>query len=171
MGKTLHPGETMPELEIASTQVTPIKTGGNGRWQLLVVYRGKHCPLCRVYLSTLEAMKDEFAKLNVEVLVASADPKEKAEAFAAELHLTMPVGYGLTMDQMRTLGLYISNPRDASETDRPFAEPGLFVVNPDGLLQAADRSNAPWLRPELAVVARGIGIVQSRPPLIRGTAE
>ena len=171
MIKTLHPGEAMPELEIASTQGLTIKTGGKGRWQLLIVYRGKHCPLCKIYLSTLEAMKDEFAKLNVQVLVASADPREKAEAFVSELHLTMPVGYGLTMAQMRTLGLYISNPRDASETDRPFAEPGLFIVNTDGLLQAADRSNAPWLRPELAMVERGIGIVQSRLPQIRGTAE
>ena len=170
MIKTLHPGEAMPELEIASTQGLPIKTGGKGRWQLLVVYRGKHCPLCKLYLSTLEAMKTEFAQLNVDVLIASADPKEKADTLVAELKLTMPVGYDLGMEQMRGLGLYISNPRDASETDRPFAEPGLFVTNPNGLLQAADRSNAPWLRPDLAMVARGIGIVQSRAPQIRGTA-
>ena len=170
MSKSLHPGQPMPELDIASVQGAPIKTGGKGRWQLLVVYRGKHCPLCKLYLSTLEAMKTEFAQLNVDVLIASADPKEKADALVAELKLTMPVGYDVGMEQMRSLGLYISNPRDASETDRPFAEPGLFVTNPDGLLQAVDRSNAPWLRPDLAMVARGIGIVQSRAPQIRGTA-
>ena len=142
MSKSLHPGQPMPELDIASVQGAPIKTGGKGRWQLLVVYRGKHCPLCKLYLSTLEAMKTEFAQLNVDVLIASADPKEKADTLVAELKLTMPVGYDLGMEQMRGLGLYISNPRDASETDRPFAEPGLFVTNPDGLLQAVEIGRA-----------------------------
>jgi len=153
MSKTLHPGELMPELEIARLGGGVIKVGGKGRWQLLVVYRGKHCPICKTYLLALEALKEEFAKLDTEVAAVSADPQEKAAAHMEDLKLSMPVGYGLTLAQMRTLGLYISNPRDANETDRPFAEPGLFVVNPDGLLQAVDRSNAPWLRPDLAMVA------------------
>jgi peroxiredoxin len=170
MSKKLHPGEAMPELEIPRLGGGVVKLGGKGRWQLAVVYRGKHCPICKTYLLALEALKDEFAKLNTEVVTLSADPAEKAAAHMEELQLTVPVGYGLTPDQMRALGLYISNPRDANETDRQFAEPGLFVVNPDGLLQAVDRASAPWLRPDLALVARGIGVVQTRLPQIRGTA-
>ena len=169
--KTLNPANSMPEITVAGVDGSSIITGGKNRWQLIIVYRGKHCPLCKVYLQTLESMKDAFANMNVGIVAMSADPLEKAKALAEELKLTIPIGYGLTMDQMRTLGLYISNPRDAIETDRPFAEPGLFVVNTEGLLQAVDRSNAPWLRPDLAVVARGIAIVQSRLPQIRGTAQ
>jgi hypothetical protein len=60
-----------------------------------------------------------------------------------------PVAYGLSPDQMRTLGLYISEPRSAQETDRPFAEPGLFVVNPEGKVQIVEISNAPFARPDL----------------------
>lgn len=171
MTRKLHPGEPMPELEIDRLGGGRIKVGGKGRWQLVVVYRGKHCPICKTYLLELEGLKDEFAKLNTEVVTFSADPQEKAAAHMDELKLTIPVGYGLTLDQMRTLGLYISNPRDANETDRPFSEPGLFIVNPDGVLQAVDRSNAPWLRPSLAMVVRGITTVQTRLPQIRGTAS
>ena len=35
--------------------------------------------------------------------------------------------------QMLALGLYVSEPRSEEETDRPFAEPGVFVINADGL--------------------------------------
>ncbi len=170
MAKKLHPGEAMPEMEVARHGGGSIKLGGKGRWQLAVVYRGKHCPICKNYLLALEGLKEEFARLHTEVVTFSADPQEKTAALMDELKLTVPVGYGLSLDQMRGLGLYISNPRDANETDRPFAEPGLFVVNPDGLLQAVDRASAPWLRPDLAQVARGIGVVQTRLPQIRGTA-
>jgi peroxiredoxin len=170
MTRKLHPGEPMPAFEVERLGGGTVKVGGAGRWQLVVVYRGKHCPICKTYLQSLEAQKAELAKLSTEIVALSADPREKAAAHIAELGLTVPVGYGLTLDQMRTLGLYISNPRDATETDRPFAEPGIFVVNPDGVLQAVDRSNAPWLRPEIAMIVRGINTVQTRFPQIRGTA-
>jgi peroxiredoxin len=171
MSKRLHPGEKMPVIELDCLGGGKVILGGGGRWQLVVVYRGKHCPICKSYLTALEGLKQEFAKLATEVVAVSADPKEKAEAHIAEIGLTFAVGYGLSVEQMRSLGLYISDPRDASETDRPFAEPGVFVVNTDGLLQAVDRSNAPWLRPEPAMVARGIGVVQTRFPQIRGMAQ
>jgi hypothetical protein len=99
-------------------------------WRLLAVYRGKHCPLCKRYFKTLDGLLDDFKAAGVAVAAVSADPKEKAEADVAEQAWRFPVGYGLTIEQMRTLGLYISDPRSPQETDRPFAEPGLFLVNP-----------------------------------------
>ncbi|MFD0391286.1 hypothetical protein ACFQ4K_31090 [Tistrella bauzanensis] len=71
---------------------------------------------------------------------------------------------------MRGLGLYVSAPRSAQETDRPFAEPGVFVINPDGAVQIVDISNAPFARPDLAALLRGISFVQAKSYPIRGTA-
>ena len=68
-----------------------------------------------------------------------------------------------------TWGLYISEPRSAQETDRPFAEPGLFVVNPEGKLHIVDISNAPFARPDLAQIAGAIGFIQEKDYPIRGT--
>ena len=51
-------------------------------------------------------------------------PKKKAEADVAEQACLSPVGCGLTIEQMRSLGLDISDPRSPQETIRPFAEPG-----------------------------------------------
>jgi hypothetical protein len=57
---------------------------------------------------------------------------------------------------MQTLGLYISNPRSDQETDHPFAEPGLFVINSDGDVQVVDLSNNPFVRPDLLTLVNGL---------------
>ncbi|MHA1114391.1 MAG: thioredoxin peroxidase, partial [Alphaproteobacteria bacterium] len=101
----------------------------------------------------------------------SGDPKEKADADKAELGITFPVAYGLTPDQMRGLGLYISSPRSPEETDRLFPEPALFAINPKGEIQIADISNAPFSRPGLANILSGLTLIQKRDYPIRGTAE
>ncbi|MFD2029883.1 hypothetical protein ACFSKM_05400 [Ancylobacter dichloromethanicus] len=72
---------------------------------------------------------------------------------------------------MRGLGLYISEPRSPEETDRPFPEPGLFIINPEGRLQIVDISNAPFARPELHGVLNGLKFVQQKNYPIRGTTE
>jgi hypothetical protein len=71
---------------------------------------------------------------------------------------------------MHRLGIYISEPRSPEETDRPFAEPGLFVVNPEGTLQVVDISNAPFARPDLASLLKGLQFVQAKHYPVRGTA-
>ena len=95
--------------------------------------------------------------------------RSKAQVDAAEHGWRFPVGYGLTIDQMRQLGLYISEPRSPQETDRPFAEPGLFAINPEGKVQIVDISNAPFARPDLAGVLQGLKLVQEKQYPVRGT--
>lgn len=75
-----------------------------------MIYRGKHCPICKSYLGTLDKLLDRFKAIGTEVFVASADTKEKAEAETIEQTWRFPVGYGLSQEQMRSLGLYISEP-------------------------------------------------------------
>ena len=159
----------MPQFALPAVGGGDVQIGGDGRWQLIVVYRGKHCPICKRYLGGLNEMKDDFARLNTDIVAISADPKEKAEPDVGEMGIDLPVGYGLSVDQMRSLGLYISQPYAETETDREFAEPGLFVVNPEGKVQIVDISNAPFSRPDLAGIARGIGVIQERNYPIRGT--
>ncbi len=112
-------------------------------WRLLVVYRGKHCPLCRKYLNTLNELLPKFLESGVQVAAVSADSRDKAETESREEGWQFPVAYDLSVDAMRELGLYVSNPTSPKETDRPFAEPGLFVVNPpwpDAGRQCVERS-------------------------------
>ncbi len=139
-------------------------------WRLLVVYRGQHCPLCKGYLKTLNELASAFGEAKISVAALSADPHEKAQADVEKFGWTFPVGYGLTTTQMGELGLYISSPRSAAETDHLFSEPGLFVINPQGLTQIIDISNAPFVRPDLKALLGGLQFVIPNGYPIRGTA-
>ena len=54
------------------------------------------------------------------------------------------------------------------EGDRPFAEPGVFVVNANGLLQVVDISNAPFAKPDLAGLAKGLKFIRENDYQVRG---
>lgn len=172
MSTKISAGAAMPEFELPKVGGGSVKIGGKrDAYQMVVVYRGKHCPVCKSYLKGLEGLQDKFRAVKTEIVAVSADPVEKAESEAKEEGWTFPVGHSLSVDQMRSLGLYVSAPRSPQETDRPFSEPGLFVVTPDGKVQIVDISNAPWVRPELGAVAAGVGRLQELNYPIRGTLE
>lgn len=162
-------GSDMPAISLPKVGGGQVQIGGRPGWQLVVVYRGKHCPICRTYLKTLNELLEQFKTAGTEVVAISSDPKEKAESETHEEGWLFPVGYDLSPDQMRSLGLYISEPRSPQETDRPFPEPGLFIVNPEGKIQVVDISNAPFARPELGGVLKGLQFIQNKQYPIRGT--
>lgn len=155
----LSAGSVFPSLKLNTLQHGEMdlsKTQNGKERQMLVVYRGKHCPLCTKYLTKIEQMKDTFSDLGMSISAVSADPESKAIAHNEEMNLSFPVAYGLTIDQMKELGLYISHPRSPQETDRPFSEPGLFIIKKNGQLQIIDISNLPSVRPDLDAMAAGL---------------
>ena len=160
MSNKLVAGRAFPEIRVDTLDHGEITLGQpkNGKeWQLVVVYRGKHCPLCTKYLAQLNEMLPKFFDEGVDVVVASGDPKEKAMVQAKEkIGLNIPVGIELSIPQMQKLGLYISNPRSEKETDRPFPEPGIFVVNEQNNLHVVDISNNPFVRPDLEKLLSGL---------------
>ncbi len=162
-------GSTFP------TMTWPLAGGGeltlarDKGWRLLIVYRGKHCPLCKRYLATLNDKLQEFDAAGIKVAAISADPREKAETETKEEGWRFPVAYDMSLEQMRELGLYISDPRSRQETDRPFAEPATFAIHPDGHVQVVDISNAPFSRPDLAALLSGLKFIQEKDYPVRGT--
>ena len=158
----------MPVMTAEKVGGGQISIGSADGWQIVFVYRGKHCPLCRKYLGELNGQLEEFSSLGAEVIAVSADTSEKAETEVAEEGWCFPVGYGLTVKQMHELGVYVSEPRSFEETDRPFAEPGLFVVNPDHKMQIIDISNAPAARPALSILLLGLKFIMKNGLPVRG---
>lgn len=130
-------------------------------WRLVVVYRGKHCPICTRYLVELRELKSEFNEAGIDVVAVSADTEERAKIQTAEILPNFQVGYGLTIEQMQTLGLYISSPRSEQESDRPFAEPGMFVINENRAIQIIDISNFPFGRPDLGTMLSGLKYIRA----------
>ncbi|MBE9030257.1 hypothetical protein IQ266_10995 [filamentous cyanobacterium LEGE 11480] len=99
-------------------------------------------------MAELNALLPEFKALNIDVFTASVDPEAKAKIQLDEVQPGFDVGVALSLVQMQMRGLYISHPRSPEEHDRPFAEPGLFVINAESAIQIIDISNAPFTRPD-----------------------
>lgn len=162
-GQKFTPGTPCPDIPVSLLAggehiISGIATPGN--WKLIVFYRGAHCPLCATYIKELDGMLGQFLLSGVEVLAISGDEKNKAAAFAAKHELSVDIGYGLTVAEMDQMGLYISDPASPLETDRPFCEPGLFVLNAEKLVHIVDISNAPFSRPDLPKIQSSLDYIR-----------
>jgi len=142
----------------------------SGKWQLIVVYRGKHCGRCKKYLNTLQEMQTQWYDAGFEIMTVSADSRKKAQEDVTEFGWTFPITCELSESDMRKLGLYISDPLSANEADGRFAEPGVFCLRPDGSVQIAALSNGPAARPDLAELLNGMIFTIDNERPARGTA-
>ena len=130
-------------------------------WKMVVVYRGKHCPMCTKYLNQLESFKNELEGIGVDIVAVSGDSEVQLKEHLEKLDVSFPFLYGLTIEQMKELGVYISHPRSEHETDHPFPEPGLFIVNDKGQVQVVDISNNPFVRPALNQLVSGLAWIKN----------
>lgn len=173
----IKPRQPSPSLEF--------DTVDGARWRLadqkpknfsmIVFYRGLHCPVCRKYTSELNGMIGEFEKRGVSTVVTSTDDQERARRAKMQWGLpNVTIGYGVTIEKAREWGLYISSGRGATsagvEEPALFAEPGLFLVRPDGALYWASVSTMPFARPHFGEIAAAVDFVVSKNYPARGEA-
>lgn len=155
----LHAGAEFQPLEVFDGNERAVdisKPGGDADWQMIVVYRGQHCPLCTQFLNKLAGYRQRLLDVGIDIAAVSADSKEQMEEHLLRMDVNFPFYCGLSLEQMQDLGLYVSMPRSAEETDHNFPEPGLFVINSDGKAQVIDISNNPFARPDLEVFVSGL---------------
>jgi len=148
-----------PSLLVKNQQDEQVDIGkptGDARWQMVVVYRGRHCPLCTKFLNKLAEYRQRLLDIGIDIAVVSGDTKAQLESHLEKLDVNFPLFHGLTVEQMQRLGLYVSVPRSEKETDHNFAEPGLFVINSEGEVQVVDISNNPFARPDLDAFVSGL---------------
>ncbi|WP_147108268.1 redoxin domain-containing protein [Tateyamaria sp. syn59] len=170
MTKKPRVGEPVAPMEFLTVGSGTVSVGHpKDRWTMLFVYRGRHCPRCKRFLNKLDDMLSDWTAI-MDVVVVSADTVEKAQQDQDEFGWGFDLAYGLTEDQMRSLGLYVSDPLSEAETSDRFSEPGAFGIRPDGTLMLVDISNGPAARPDLAELLDGMtfNIENDRP--VRGLA-
>lgn len=92
---------------------------GDNDWQLVIVYRGKHCPICIRYLNTLNEFLPKFNELGIDVIAVSAGTQEHASLQLVDIKTDFAVGYDMSIEQMQSLGLYISDHRSDIESVFP----------------------------------------------------
>ena len=169
----LIPGQSVPDLELELTidarfQLSKQKPDS---FTMLVFYRGKHCPICKNYLEELGSKLDGFTKLGVSPFAISMDSRERAMVAHEEWDThDLPLAYGLTEDQAREWGLFISEKRPDSDEPERFSEPGVFLIKPDGTLFFEEVQSAPFTRPPLDELRSAIEFVLEKDYPARGTA-
>jgi len=169
-------GAGFPEIVVSALNGETEDIGlpkGEADWKLVIVYRGRHCPLCTKYLNALEGYRQRLQDIGIDLGAVSGDSQAQLESHLEKLEVSFPLYHGLTTDQMQSLGVYISIPRSEQETDHPFAEPGLFVINAERQVQVVDISNNPFVRPELESLVSGLEWIRNPDNNypIRGTWE
>lgn len=144
----LMPRERVPALDL------PMVGGGRyvlgakpaQRFDLLVFYRGLHCPVCTKYLTELERLAPEFEKRGVRSVAISADNSESAMEMAEKVKASLvSFAFDLPLSVARAWGLYLSTGREGEPA--LFNEPGVFLVRPDETLYYGATQTMPFARP------------------------
>ena len=151
MSNNIIPGKKAPSLNIEtiSGNIWSLDNHLNKSKCMIVFYRGLHCPVCSVFLKQIESYLLEYKKSNTEVIAVSMDNKEKALKTKSDWSIkNLNIAYGLSEENARRWGLYISKSIKEAESDL-FCEPGLFIIKKDGTVYLANTSNMPWARPDL----------------------
>jgi len=163
---TLFPRRPVPRLAVALAGGGQFRLDEDlpGTFTLIVFYRGRHCPVCRSYLRSLEERLDDFSARGVTVVAISSDGVERAEAAKTDWQLArLRIGYGLTVTEARAWGLFVSSGRGKTslgiEEPPLFPEPGLFLVRPDGTLYFSSVQSLPFARPHFDDVLNAIDYV------------
>ena len=150
----LMPRAAVPKLDVALTDGSRFLLGQDpGKaFDLIVFYRGLHCPICTKYLMELERLEPEFRQRGVQAVAISSDDADRAGQMAEKIKAKgVKFGHGLELKAARAWGLYISTSRGKTSTgvDEPalFSEPGVFLVRPDGTLYYGSTQTMPFARP------------------------
>ncbi len=159
----LFPRQPVPELTVETVDGGPWTLADNPAetFNMIVFYRGLHCPICSKYLGDLNRKMSDFAERGVAAIAISSDDRERAARTKDDWGLDdLPVGYGLDLDSARAWGLYISAGRGKTsigiEEPPLFSEPGLFLVRPDRTLYWASVQTMPFARPSFAEIRAAI---------------
>ncbi|WP_338244879.1 peroxiredoxin-like family protein [Aurantiacibacter hainanensis] len=168
----LKPGSTAPDIELPLTIDARFKLSDQtpDAFTMLVFYRGKHCPICRNYLEELGGRLSDFTDRGINVFAISMDDEDRAMTVDEEWEThDLPLVYDLPEDQARAWGLYISQKREGSEEPEVFSEPGLFLLKPDRSVHFAVVQSAPFTRPPLDQLLKGIDFTLEKDYPTRGT--
>lgn len=160
---SLMPRVAVPPLDL------PLVGGGNWsmaeqnpeNFTLVVFYRGRHCPICSMYLADLNRKAADFVERGVSIVAASTDGEDRAADAKSEWKLeNLKIAYDLSIKEAREWGLYISAGRGKTsigiEEPDLFSEPGVFLIRPDQTLYYGATQTMPFARPGFADLLKAV---------------
>lgn len=173
--QALMPRQPVPALDVPLTGGGRFVLGASPgeRFDIVVFYRGLHCPICAKYLMELERLAPEFAQRGVNLVAVSSDDEDRGKQMAEKVKASgLKFAYGLSLRSARQWGLYISASRGKTsigiEEPPLFSEPGVFIVSPDGKLYYGAVQTMPFARPPFQDLLGAIDFVIAKDYPARG---
>ncbi|GHB02596.1 thioredoxin peroxidase [Algimonas arctica] len=172
MTTLMTPKSKIPTIEL------PLVSGGTfnmaeaspENFQIIVVYRGLHCPKCKAQLKAIDPRVADIRADGHDIVAVSMDTEERAQQAKTDWELEdLPIAHSLELLDAKSLGLFISDSISDKEP-KIFSEPGIFVVRPDGTLYAEIVQNTPFGRPDMEDIVDGLNFVVKNDYPTRGTS-
>ncbi len=151
---TLLPRHAAPALDVPLVAGKRFVLGAAPaeRFDMLLFYRGLHCPICTKYLAEFEEFSSEFASRGVQITAISTDTEERGKKMAEKINGGgVKIAYGLKLQDARHWGLYISESLGKTsigiEEPKLFSEPAVYLIKPDETLYYLAVQSMPFARP------------------------
>lgn len=138
----LQPGDEAPDLTLPTmdgSQFT-LSDHWNRGATVLAFYRGDFCPVCNMYLHSLQERVSQFHQVGAQIVAISVDQPDLAQHTVERHQLAFPV---LSDPERRAVHAYdvVYNEREGH------AEPAIFVINSDGTIFYESIVSGPLGRP------------------------
>ncbi len=107
---------------------------------LLTFYRGDFCPVCNLYLRSLQDRVEQFQEAGAQIVAISSDQPDLAQHTVQRQQLAFPV---LSDPERRVVKVYdvVYNELEGH------AEPAVFVISPEGAIVYESIIGGPIGRP------------------------
>lgn len=168
----IKPRNKVPALKIDLVNDTQwsLQDQSPENFTLIIFYRGKHCPKCKIQLEQLQKKIPDFTERGVNIIAISANTEKIAKETYDEWDIDdVPVGYNFSIDEARKWGLFISEGISDKEP-KIFTEPGLFLIDTKGKVYWESIQSMPFGRPAFRDVLGGINYILKEGYPARGEA-
>lgn len=168
----VRPRQPAPELTVRLLAGGEYRLAGRqpDLFTMVVFFRGLHCPVCQAQLRELDRRLEELTEKGIEVIAISGETRERTQQLRDEWNLAhLPLAHGLTEEQMRAWGLFVSRAITEGEPEL-FNEPGLLLISPDDTVYYESILSMPVGRPRLDDLLGGIDFWTANDYPARGEA-
>jgi peroxiredoxin len=124
----LHPGDKFPALTVpqAGGGSLALPDDLDGRYGVVLFYRGAWCPYCNAQLRAFQRAKDDLAEVGAQVVALSVDDEATTADLIAQGGLEFGVGYGADARALAAAtGAFVND-------DPLFVQSTGFVLSPAG---------------------------------------
>jgi peroxiredoxin len=149
----------------------PTHPAPEGRFSVIVFFRGLHCSNCRKQLAEIDGRLGELKDVGVgKVVAVSMETGDRSTLVVDQWHLAdLPVAFGLDEESARSWGLNLSRAIKDGEPEL-FNEPGIFILDADGTLFWSTITTMPFGRPSLDDIIAGVRYARDHNYPARGSA-